>query len=280
MKYSAWILTAMVMLMPLPGVAQDSGDWERAQSSLYDVPPRWLIDMPTAGTLPRAYFDIGFRFYPSGGTIASTNIGLSNRMMLGVSFGGEGIISNDEPIWNPKIEFNIKLRVIDEQEYFPAFSLGFCSQGNGFYNDEWDRYTFKSRGLYAVVSRSFYFYNWTSGWHLGLNYSTEFKKDDEKDINFFVGFDATFKYNLALVAEYDVALNDNRSGIPAEIFNDQGEDYDVVFSGKGRGYLNWGIRWLFARDLELELLLKDLLVNRRESRALTREIRLTYIDRF
>ena len=155
MKNVAWILVALATLMPIAAMAQDTGDWERAQSSLYDVPPRWLVDMPTAGTLPRGYFDIGFRFYPGGGTIASTNIGLSNRMMLGISFGGEGIISNGDPVWNPGIEFNIKLRLIDEQEYFPAFSLGFCSQGNGFYNDQWQRYTFKSRGLFAVVSRIF-----------------------------------------------------------------------------------------------------------------------------
>ena len=82
------------------------------------------------------------------------------------------------------------------------------------------------------------------------------------------------------MAEYDIALNDNRSGIPAGILAHQDEDYDLVFAGKGRGYLNCGVRWLFASDLELELLLKDLLLNRRESRAFTREIRLTYIDRF
>ncbi len=248
--------------------AQGSSEWQ--QSSLYEVPPRWLVDVPTAGTLPRAYYDIGFRFYHKGGVLTNTDIGLSNRLMLGISYGAEDVISNREPNWNPRIEFNLKFRIIDELEYFPAISVGFSSQGFGAWNKELDRYTFKSRGFYAVASRSFYFYEWTSGWHAGINYSLENDVDEETDMNFFIGFDATFKYNLALLAEWDAALNDDKSA------------YD--FAGKGRGYLNISVKWLFAENLELEALLKDLFLNRRaegeEDITFTRGIRLTYIDRF
>lgn len=243
------------------------------QSSLYDVPPRWLVDMPTAGTLPRAYFNIGFRVYPNGGALGNTDIGLSNRFMLGISFGAEEVISNREPNWNPRIEFSVKFRVIDELEYFPAVTVGFSSQGFGAWNEALDRYTFKSRGFFAVASRSFYFYQWTSGWHAGINYSLENDVDKEEDLNFFLGFDATFKYNLALLAELDAALNDDRSTLP------DGSDYN--FAGKGRGYFNVSIKWLFAENLELEALLKDLFVNRRgDDITFTREIRITYIDSF
>jgi len=252
--------------------AADQGSSEWQQSSLYEVPPRWLVDVPTAGTLPRAYYAIGFRFYPNGGALANTDIGLSNRLMLGISYGAEDIISNREPNWNPRIEFNLKFRIIDELEYFPAITVGFSSQGFGAWNKELDRYTFKSRGFYAVASRSFYFYEWTSGWHAGINYSLENDVDEDKNLNFFVGFDATFKYNLALLAELDAGLNDDKSGLPDN------------FAGKGRGYFNLSIKWLFAENLELEALLKDLFLNRRredgEDITITREVRLTYIDRF
>ncbi len=241
-------------------------------TNFYDVPPRWLVDVPTAGTFPRGYFDIAVRFYPNGGAIGNTDIGLSNRLTLGIAFGGEGVISNGDPNWNPSIEFNVKFRFVDELEYFPAITAGFSSQGAGAFNEEFDRYTFKSRGFYAVVSRSFYFYNWTSGWHIGMNYSLENSVDNEEDINFFAGLDATFKYNLALMLEYDVGLNDDRSTLP------NGDHYD--FSGKGRGYLNLGIKWLFAKNLEMSAHLKDLLINRKESSTITREIKITYIDKF
>lgn len=245
---------------------------EGFSANLYDVPPRWLVDVPTAGTFPRGYFNIGVRFYPNGGAIGNTDIGLSNRLTLGISYGAEDVISNTDPNWNPRIEFNVKFRIVDELEYFPALTVGFCSQGFGAWNEEFDRYTFKSRGFYGVISRSFYFYQWTSGWHAGVNYSLENEVDEERDVNGFLGIDATFKYNLALLLEYDIALNDDRSTLP------DGEPY--VFAGKGRGYLNLGIKWLFTKNLEMEAHLKDLLLNRRQSDTITREISITYIDKF
>jgi len=244
---------------------------EDRQSSLFEIPPRNLVDMPTAGTLPRGHFHIGLRLYPGGGAIGYTDLGLSNRLMLGISYGGEDIISNQDANWNERIEFSLKFRVIDELEYFPALSVGFSSQGFGAWNSDIDRYTFKSRGFYAVLSRSFYFYEWTAGWHGGVNYSLENDVDDDKDLDFFAGFDATFRYNLALLMEYDVALNDDKSKLP------DGTSYN--FAGKGRGYLNLSIKWLFTENLELEALLKDLLSNRR-GETFTREIRITYIDMF
>lgn len=243
-----------------------------ATSTLYDVAPRWLVDMPTAGTLPRGHYQIGTRLYPAGGAIGFTDIGLSNRLMIGISYGGGDVVSNKSPNWNPQIEFNIRFRPIDEIDYFPAITVGFSSQGQGAWNTEVERYTFKSRGFFGVVSRSFYFYQWTAGWHAGINYSLENKIDNDKAINFFLGVDATFKYNLALLFEYDAALNDDRSTLP-----DIGKS---AFAGRGRGYLNMSIKWLFTENLELEALVKDLLVNRRESDTITRAMRLTYIDRF
>lgn len=265
-RYTLLFFTLILLSGVLPVQAQDN--FSGAQTSLYDVPPRWLVDMPTAGTYPRAYFDIGFRFYPDGGTLANCDIGLSNRMTMGISFGGLHVLSAQEPDWNPKIEFNLKFRVVDELEFFPAISLGFCSQGYGAYHNDLERYAFKSRGLFAVISRSFYFYNWTSGWHGGFNYSMEYDGDEDKDINFFGGLDLTFKYNLAIALEFDAAFNDNKSGIQDD------------FAGKGRGYLNSSVKWLFTENLEIELLLKDLLINRRESNSIQRGLRLTYIDRF
>ncbi|MCK4460401.1 MAG: hypothetical protein KAW46_01280 [candidate division Zixibacteria bacterium] len=264
------VIVSSMLLIAASASAQDriSG----VQTSLYDVPPRWLVDMPTAGTVPRAHYTVGFRFYPNGGALARTNIGLSHRLTLGISYGAEDIISNREPNWNPKIEFNVKFRIIDEIEVFPAVTVGFCSQGLGAWNSDLDRYAFKSRGFYAVVSRSFYFYDWTSGWHAGINYSMENDIDDETDANLFGGFDATFKYNFALMIEYDAALNDNKSKLPDGTPNE--------FAGHGRGYLNSSIKWLVTENFELEFLMKDLLVNRPEADTFTRAVRLTYIERF
>ena len=263
----------ILLLLPLlfkPIAAQEG---EMIAASMYDIPPRWLVDLPTAGTLPRGFYNIGFHIYPGGGAITNTDIGLSNRLSIGISYGGDRVLSNDTPDWNPGIEFSLKFRLIDEMELFPAIAVGFSSQGNGSFNRDFDRYTFKSRGFYAVASRSFYFYQWTAGWHAGVNYTQENNFDKEDDLNFFGGFDATFKYNLALIAEYDLAINDDRSVLPDKVTPN-------TFGGKGRGYMNIGIKWLFTDNLELEAIMKDLFINRRDSEAITREIRINYIDSF
>ncbi len=268
-KLIAVTFAIFLFVMPNGAIAQD----DEINASMYEIPPRWLVDMPTAGTLPRGYYNIGVRFYTGGGAIVKTDIGLSSRLTMGISYGAEEVISNQEPDWNPGLEFKVKFRLIDEMEYFPALTIGYNSQGNGAFSEQFDRYTFKSRGFFAVVSRSFYFYQWTSGWHAGVNYSLEHDVDGDKNINGFLGIDATFSYNLALTAEYDMALNDDRSDLP------NGVDPNL-FGGKGRGYFNIGIKWLFTENLELEANIKDILQNRRESSSVTREVRINYIDSF
>jgi hypothetical protein len=243
-------------------------------TSFYDIHTRTLIDAPTAGTLPRGYFNIGVRLYPNSGALAYTDIGLSSRMLLGLSYGGEEVLSSGTPDWNPDIRFNLKFRLVDELEFFPSITVGFNSQGMGTYSRDFKRYAFKSKGFYAVASRSFYFYKWTSGWHGGVNYSLENKVDQDKDIDFFLGFDATFDYNLAYMMEYDFGLNDDRGSVSDTSI------HATNFSGKGRGYLNLSVKWLFTENLEMELIFKDLFVNRRESTTFSRELRFQYIDHF
>jgi hypothetical protein len=266
---AVWLAVAVMAPSTVVVAQQDSG-WRG--NNFYEIPARWLIDCPTAGTLPRAHWNIVTRIYPGGGAIAHCDIGLSGRLMMGVSYGGEQVLANDDPDWNPRLEFSVKFRFVDEGRTVPGISAGFSSQGNGAFNDGMDRYTFKSRGFYAVVSRSFYFYQWTMGGHGGLNYSLENDGDQEKDLNFFVGTDVTFRYNLALLLEWDAGLNDDRSTLPDGTSNE--------FGGKGRGYLNASVKWLFTEKLEIELLLKDLFINRRESDTFTRELRITYVDHF
>ncbi|PKK83522.1 MAG: hypothetical protein CVT49_08360 [candidate division Zixibacteria bacterium HGW-Zixibacteria-1] len=234
--------------------------------TLYDIPPRVLIDAPTAGTLPRGSFDIMMSVYSNGGILGKTSIGLSNRFMVGMSYGAEGIISDRTANANPEIEFNVKLRLIDENYYLPAFAVGFNSQGYGAYIDDRKRYTYKSKGFYGVISRSFMLQNLNAGVHAGANYSLEYDYDSEEEPSFFFGMDARFNYNIGFFIEYDLALNDNRSSIGY---------------AKGRGYLNASLKWMYSENLELEFVVKDLLLNRREDAStFGRELRFTYIEFF
>ena len=134
---------------------------------------------PIRGTLPRGHYNLGMRLYPNGGGLGYCDIGLSSRFMLGISYGGEKIVSAESPNWNRRIGFSLKFRLVDELEYFPAISVGFTDQGYGAWEKHFRRYIYKSRRFYTVVSRSYYFYKWTSGWHAGVNYSLENDIDEE-----------------------------------------------------------------------------------------------------
>jgi hypothetical protein len=159
---------------------------EEGNRTLYDIPPRDLVDAPTAGTLPRGCFHIIMRVYNNGGILSTTSIGLSNRFSIGMSYGAEGIISDGKANPNPRIEFNVKLRLINEEYFMPALAVGYNSQGYGAYHEDQKRYAFKSKGFYGVISRSFYMYNWALGGHIGVNYSLENDYDKDEEPSFFL----------------------------------------------------------------------------------------------
>ncbi len=256
----------VIMVFPRSASSQELIS-NRSPYTLYDVAPRYLIDMPTAGTLPRGMYNIGVRLYQGGGGLMYTDIGLSNQFQIGISFGGQDVISNRTLDPNPRIGFNVKFQLIGERPAFPAIAVGYSDQGMGGYSDAFERYRFKSRGFYAVASVSRLIYDWTCGFHGGINYSLENEVDGEEVPNFFVGFDAIVYNHMAILFEYDFALNDDKSQFPE-------------IAGRGRGYFNASIKWLFNESLEIELIARDLLVNRREAETFAREMRIVYTESF
>jgi hypothetical protein len=267
MHRKMYIAVLLIVLLAQASVANAQARRRIQISPGRSEPIRQLIDLPTAATLPRGSFDVELRVYADGGVLGGTNIGLSNHLQLGLSYGADGIISERDPVWNPRVEFHVKLQVITENLALPAVAVGFASQGYGSWVDTLDRYEIKSRGFYAVASKGYLgpggdFY---TGVHGGVNYSLESDIDGDENIDFFFGFDATFPNDLAILAEYDMALNDDR---------------DTLALGKGWGYLNAGCRWLFMERLMIEVSLKNLLNNRRGVNSFGRELRILYLEYF
>jgi hypothetical protein len=236
-------------------------------SQMYNsLPPRQLIDCPTAATLPRASFDVHVRDFSGGGLLTSINIGLHNKFMLGVSYGGTGVLGESKPTWQDHPEFEVKYQLVPETYAVPAMTVGFASQGYGPYIKDLDRYTYKSRGFYAVISKAYQTYEWATGFHGGINYSLEHTGDHDSSPDMFFGFDMSVNHNVAFMAEYDLALNDDKK-------------LDGL-GGKGRGYFNFGLRWIFYDRLELGIDFKNLFNNRRDVDQVSRELRISYYEFF
>ena len=232
-------------------------------------PPSNLITLPTAGTLQRGSFALEMRIQKFGGLTSSISVGLTDRFQLGISYGSANLIGDDSLIWYPKPETNLKYLLIDESETSPGISLGIDTQGLGKFNsgDSLMRYDTKALGLFAVASK-----NWVTplgnlGWHFGSNYNFVETNDNDKDVNFFMGFDIEFNPELSIMLEYNAALNENNM-----------TSKNIAIS-RG-GYLNAGIRWTFVERLHIEMDFNNLMFDKKKVDYFNREIKITYIEYF
>ena len=232
-------------------------------------PPSSLITLPTAGTLQRGSFALEMRIQKFGGLSSSISVGLTDRFQLGISYGSANLIGDDSLIWYPKPETNLKYLLIDESETSPGISLGINTQGLGKFNsdDSLMRYDTKALGLFAVASK-----NWVTplgnlGWHFGSNYNFVETNDNDKDVNFFMGFDIEFNPELSMMFEYNAALNENNM-----------TSKNIAIS-RG-GYLNAGVRWTFVERLHIEIDFNNLMFDKKKVDYFNREIKITYIEYF
>jgi hypothetical protein len=226
------------------------------------IEPLDLIDTPTAGTLMRGSFRGQLRAYENGGLLTALEVGLTDRFMFGISYGGTNLIGRGGVDWNPQVGATVRYRLLEEDLNLPALTLGYSSQGYGVYIDSTERYLNKSLGVFAALSKNYEFLG-NFGIHGGLNYSFE-NRDGDKDLNFFVGIDKSLNPELSVMAEYDFAINDN-SGKAI---------------GNGNGYLNTALRWVFAGRLQIDFILKNILNNSEKISAISREIKITYVEIF
>ena len=230
------------------------------KSPSYPQPPK-LVTVPTAGVLPASSYMVDLNLFHSGGIATGIKVGLTNRLMLGMTYSASNVIGSQHIDWGARPEAQIKYRIIDETTLMPAFLIGFNSRGRGAHNDSLNRYETKAKGLYLTVSRNFNLLG-DFGIHGGVNYNpVEDKKDN--DPSFYVGIDKTINPEITLMIEYDAALNDNASN---QITLD-------------KGYLNAGIRWLMFEHFHFEIDFRDVLLNH-DNISVEREITLHYVDFF
>ena len=229
-----------------------------ASMSIFAFELNTLIDSPTAGILQQGEAEISAKIYKNNGLLIGTRVGLFPRFMFGVNYGAEEIVGNEDPQWHDRVEFNAKIRLMDESNQLPAIAIGYDSQGHGNYNNS--RYDIKSKGVYLTASKNFFLLG-NLGIHGGINYSLE-TEDNDDEPNLFFGFDKTIGDMVVLLAEYDTGWNDN-----ADFKSD---------SVKGRGFFNASIDLHFTEALILKVSFYDLMLNLEDTEGCDRSITLLY----
>jgi hypothetical protein len=204
-----------------------------------------IVDLPTAGLLPRGGFRIETDLYSDGGLLLTLGVGFARYFSFGISYGGANIIGSDDPEMNPEPAVFAKARLIEETLVMPAVAVGFDSQGYGEYLDDEERYgekryLVKSRGIFAVASK-----NWELvgplSLHGGISYSLE--DDQDGDPTLFVGLIKSFGSFLDVRGEYDFAYNDNEG------------ECEII---ENRGYLNAAVVWHVNENFSLSLEVRDI----------------------
>ena len=249
-------------------------------------PPLNLVSIPTAGTLPRGSFTLESLIIKNGGIVPRLSVGFTDNFTVGVSYGVQNLIGDTKPSINKTTpEVQIKYRIFDESEKMPALVYGLDTQGRGEFHKQsilsisgksdstrtLNRYDQKAWGMYIVFSK-----NWNLmgnlGMHAGISKSLSENDDGDKDLNVFFGFDKELNRSFSLLVEYDAALNDNLTE------DDYGAIKNITF-GRGKGYLNAGVRWAISSNLMLEVNFNDINQNT-EAEYTNREIKVMYSESF
>ena len=244
-------------------------------------PPLNLVSIPTAGTLPRGSFTVESLLTKNGGVVPRLSVGFTDNFSFGVSFGLQNLIGDAKSSVNKSTpEVQIKYRVFDESQTMPALVYGLDTQGRGaFHKDSiltlpgkldstriLNRYDQKAWGMYMVMSK-----NWNLlgnlGLHTGFCKSLSENDDGDNDVNIFFGIDKELNRSFSLLLEYDAALNDN--------------DYDLndITFGRGKGYLNAGLRWAINPNLMVEINFNDINQNTK-AKYTNREIKIMFSESF
>ncbi|HNR66730.1 MAG TPA: hypothetical protein PKN04_01770 [bacterium] len=241
--------------------------------------PTELIDIPTAFLLEGGEVTSILRFYEEGGLLGRMSVGVSSRIMFGVSFGGTRMLGADDIIWNEMPGVHFVYRIVKENLDFPEIVLGIDTQGYGKYwrLDDYrdpsfpdyipeidktkqllDRYSYKSRGFYAMASKGYESFR-TVGLHIGASVSTE-TADSDKSPTLFGGLDLELTNDICALMEYDFAINDDK----------------IKNTNNGRGYLNVGLRWVFSPNMAIEFDVKNLFSDNTGLPGITRILKFTY----
>lgn len=217
-----------------------------------------MVDLPTAHTIPRAAYSVGARIGPHGSLVGGLSIGITDYLCVGVSYGAGNVIGTGEPDWEDRVEFNLKVRLAEEEESILGLAAGFDSRGQG---DQRPDGTFEkaSPGLFVVASKTLPFSEHWQG-HAGVSRTLE---RDRARPGLFVGVSGHFSQEFSVITEYQISVSEESDEAASEA-----------------GYLNVGLRWLLEERVQVDFMFRNLVGSAGSSDLSSRSLAILFYDSF
>ncbi len=174
-----------------------------------------LVDIPTAKSILRGYYDVDFVTYGRGGVQTKVMIGLTDRLTLGISEDIGRAIGNTKADWNiPGVI--AKINIIYPDEETTGLAVGYDTLLTGEYGKCYNSQITEDivYGLYATASKRVHLFSGEQNWHFGIRFPLlpfEARKKG-KNISLYTGLDVKINEDLMLFGEIEnIYLSGNRS---------------------------------------------------------------------
>ena len=251
-------LVLILLLLVTPNLIFSQGS--AGSKAIYET--RNIVDMPTAGVLPRGAMSAYALFFTQGGVMVFLDAAPFENFNFGLSFSGINVLGEGPVEFQKLPGINIKWRLIDETLVTPAILIGFTNQGRGRYYKSYERFQTLFPGVYGAVSKNFRWFLGSFSLHGGVNYSWE-QPSGQYYTNVFAGFE----HSLGGNGSVQVELNPNFADTDGKIM--------VTNS-----LLNAALRLSITKGLTLELIFRDLMNNTKNVSGYERWIGIEYINSF
>ena len=217
-----------------------------------------LVDVQTAHTLPRAGYSLGVRVAPGGGVQIGLAVGVTPYVSAGVGYGAGNVIGSGELDWDSEIAFELKIRLAEEYDIMPGLAIGYDSRGHGAQMPD-GGYEKASQGIYVAAVKTAPFSEFWQ-FHGGIGRTLEIEKVRP---DYFVGVSARFSQEFSVLAEYQFGTTRSDDG-----------------SDDKTGYLNAGLRWVFAEQLEIDFYFRNLVGPSDSPERSSRALSFVFYDSF
>jgi len=187
--------------------------------------PSSIIDIPTAEVVEYSNYDLSFRLHGAGGVLSKMTFGVFKPINIGISWDVNKLIgAGNEKIDTRPPAILFKARVFAGGFKLPAIALGYDGQGYGNYDSDIDKYQYREKGIYLVLTREYL----VPG--LEISGGGNIFDFDSDGVYGFLGATFGIENRVLLIGEYDniKKMPQNRANLGMKLFVTDNVDVSVA----------------------------------------------------